>query len=132
MSIIGNAAVSLQSALGPELERIGRETGVIRRRRKFSGSSLLKMVVLTVMKAPRAKADDFVATAAQLGVAVTPQAVEKRFTDRLIPFLRAALGHVLEHAVRVPPAVIPLLRRFTAVELGDRSTVTVPDQYAAE
>jgi hypothetical protein len=122
----------MQSALGSALDTIGRRTGVIPRQRKFSGASLLKTLVLTVLKAPNAPTDRFVATAAQLGVPVTAQAIENRFTDRLIPFLRAALGHVLGHAVAVPPAAIPLLRRFTAVEVGDSSTITLPDEYAAE
>src|SRR5919112_4771446 len=109
MSIIGQVASSLQTALGAALDTIGRRTGVIRRQRKFSGASLLKTVVLTVLKSPNATTDDFVATAAQLGVTVTPQAVEKRFTETLIGFLRAGLEHVLEHAVAADPVAIPLL-----------------------
>jgi hypothetical protein len=132
MNIIGPVARSLQSALGATLDQLGRRTGVIQRQRKFSGASLLKMVVLTLMKAPNPTTDDFVATAAQLGVTVTPEAVEKRFTAKLVAFLRAGLEHVLEHAVAVPPAAIPLLQRFTAVELGDSTTITVPDPYADE
>jgi hypothetical protein len=132
MRIIGTMAQTLQSALGAALDAIGRRTGAIRRRRKFAGASLLKTVVLTVLKSPKAQTDDFVATAAQLGVTVTPQAVEKRFTGRLVAFLRAGLGHVLEHAVVAEPAAIPLLERFSAVEIRDSTTVTVPDDYADE
>jgi DDE family transposase len=132
VSIIEQVAASLQSALGAALDAIGRQTGVIQRKRKFSGASLLKMVVLTVLKSPKALTDDFVATAAQLGVPVTPQAVEKRFTPELVGFLRAGLEHVLEQAVAAEPAAIPLLERFTAVEIGDSTTITVPDEYARE
>ena len=132
MNIIGTVATALQTVLGSALDLIGRRTGVIQRQRKFSGASLLKMVVLTLMKSPNAKTDDFVATAAQLGVTVTPVAVEKRFTDKLVSFLRASLEHMLEHAVAADPVAIPLLEKFTAVEVGDSTTVTVPDDYAAE
>jgi hypothetical protein len=132
MSIIGQVAGSLQSALGAALDAIGRRTGVIRRQRKFSGASLFKTMVLTVLKSPNATTDDFVATAAQLGVPVTAQAIEKRFTEALIGFLRAGLGHVLEHVIAADPVAIPLLERFPAVEIGDSTTVTVPDDYAAE
>src|SRR3982751_4576080 len=112
MSIIDQVAVALQSALGAALDAIGRRTGVIQRQRKFSGASLLKTVVLTVLKSPKA--------------------IEKRFTAKLIAFLRAGLEHVLEHAIAADPAAIPLLERFTAVEIGDSTTVTLPDDYAAE
>jgi len=132
MSIINQVAASLQTALGAPLDAIGRRTGVIQRQRKFAGASLLKMVVLTVLKSPNARSDDFVTTAAQLGVTVTPQAVEKRFTEPLIAFLRAGLEHVLEHAVAAEPAAIPLFERFTAVEIGDSTTITLPDDYRDE
>jgi Transposase DDE domain len=132
MSIIGTVAQTLQTALGAALDTIGRRTGVIRRQRKFTGASLLKTLVLTLMKAPNAQTDDFVATAAQLGVTVTPQALEKRFTPKLLAFLRAGLEHVLEQAVVAEPAAIPLLERFTAVEVGDSTTIPLPDDYADE
>jgi hypothetical protein len=132
MGIISQVASLLQSTLGPELDTIGRQTGVIQRQRKFSGASLLKMVVLTVMKTPNATTDDFVATAAQLGVMVTPEAVEKRFTETLVAHLKAGLEHMLRHAFAAGPAAIPLLEKFTAVEVGDSTTVTVPDEYEAE
>jgi hypothetical protein len=132
MAIISKVASLLQSALGAELDSIGRETGVIRRQRKFSGASLLKMVVLTMMKSPNATTDDFVVTAAQLGVMVTPEAIEKRFTATLVAHLKAGLEHVLKHAFAAHPAAIPLLDKFTAVEIGDSSTVTLPDEYEEE
>lgn len=132
MNIIGQVARALQSALGETLDDIGRRTKVIVRKRKFSGASLLKMVVLTLLKSPSPTIDRFVATAAQLGVTVTPQAVEKRFTEALIPFLREALEHILSHVIAADPVAIPLLRRFTAVELADSSTITLPDEYADE
>jgi len=132
MGIIGELAWTLQSALGSALEEIGRRSRAIRRRRKFTGPTLLRTIVLTAWKSPGATTDDFVATAARLGVTVSPQAIEKRFTEPLIAFLRMALEHVLGHALAAPPAAIPLLRRFTAVELADSSTVTVPERYAEE
>ena len=132
MGIISKVASLLQSTLGAELDRIGRQTGAIRRQRKFSGASLLKTVALTVMKTPNPTTDDFVATAAQLGVRVTPEAVEKRFTEALVAHLRAGLEHVLRRTLAARPAAIPLPEKFTAVEVGDSTTVTVPDGYAGE
>ncbi len=130
MSIIHTVAQALQTALGPELDTIGRDTGVIQRQRKFSGATLFKTLVLTFMKSRRAAPNEFVATAAQVGVRVTPEAIEKRFTDKLIPFLREGLRQVLQQVVRADPVAIPLLQRFTTVEIGDSTTVSLPDEYA--
>src|SRR4051794_6468688 len=132
MSIIGRVAETLQRLLGPELDAIGRRTGVIRRQRKFSGTSLLKTLVLTLMKSPHAKTDDYVATAARLGVNVTPRAVEKRFADGLIAFLRESLERVLAQVVVADPVAVPLLAKFSAVEVGGSTTVAVPAEYADE
>jgi hypothetical protein len=132
MGIISKVARLLQSALGPKLDTIGRQNGVIQRQRKFSGASLFKMMVLTMMKSPNATTDDFVATAAQLGVMVTPEAVEKRFTAKLVSHLREGLEHVLGHVFAAAPAAIGLLEKFTAVAVGDSTTVTLPDEYEAE
>ena len=132
MGIINQVAVLLQSSLGPNLDAIGRETGVIQRQRKFSGASLLKMLVLTVMKTPRPTTDDFVATAALLGVNVTPEAVEKRFTEKRVAHLRASLEQVVKSVVAAAPVAGSLLDKFTAVVIGDSTTVTLPDDFEAE
>jgi Transposase DDE domain len=130
LNIVHSVARAVQTALGPELDAIGRQAGVIQRHRKFSGATLFQMLVLTFMRSRRAATDDFVATAAQVGVKVTPTAVEKRFTDKLIVFLQEGLRHVLRQLVVADPVAIPLLQRFTAVEIGDSTTVTLPDEYA--
>ena len=130
MNIIRSAALALQTSLGPQLDTIGRQTGVIRRQRKFSGSTLSQTLVLTFMKSRQAAPSEFVATAAQIGVSVTPEAIEKRFTEKLITFLQEALQHVMQQVVKADPVAIPLLRRFTAVEIGDSTTVALPDEYA--
>ncbi len=132
MSIIAKVASSLQTALGSALDQLGRQTGVIQRQRKFTGVSLLKTMVPTLLKSPGAKTDAFVATAAQLGVTVTAKAIDDRFTDTLVDFLRAGLEHLLGHALAADPVAIPLLDRFTAVEIADSTSLTVPDDYRDE
>ncbi len=132
MGIINKVAVLLQSSLGSKLDEIGRATGVIRRQRKFSGASLLKTMVLTVMKTPRPHTNDFVATAALLGVNVTAEAIEKRFSEKLVAHLRAGLEHVLESVVEASAAGVALLDKFTAVVIADSTTVTLPDEFEAE
>ena len=82
MEIVGKVAATIQNVLGPEAEELGRATGVIQRRRKFTAVSLLRMLVLTLLRKPDAKATDFQSTAAQLGLDVTSTAVENRFTPQ--------------------------------------------------
>lgn len=132
MVILRAAGEALQHALGPELDQLGRDTGAIRRRRKFSGMTLLRTLVWTVLRVGRPRADDYATTAGLLGVAVTPRAIEKRFSARLVAFLRRALERLLGEALAAAPAAIPLLTRFPGVFLGDATTIPLPDTYAAE
>jgi hypothetical protein len=132
MPIIETVARTLQSVLGADADALGRHSGVIQRQRQFSGATLLKTLVLTVMKSPQAQTDDFVATAARLGVTVTAEAIAKRFTERLLGFLRRSLEHVLGQVIAADPAALPILAKFTAVFLGDSTAIAVPDEFAGE
>ena len=132
MSTIPQVAGTLQSVFDSEIEAIGQRTGLIQRFRKFTAVLLLKMLVFTLLKSPRAKNKDYVSTAAQLGLTITERAVEKRFTPQLVAFLREVLQRVVQKTVAARPVDTPLLKKFTAVFVGDSTTVLLPDQCAAE
>jgi hypothetical protein len=132
MSTIPQVAGTLQSVFGSEIEEIGRRTGLIRRSRKFTAVLLLKMLVFTLLKSPRPKTKGYVTTAAQLGLTISERAVAKRFTPRLVVFLRRVLERVIQAAVAARPVDTPLLKKFTAVLIGDSTTVLLPDECGAE
>ena len=130
MEIVGKVAATIQNVLGPEAEELGRATGVIQRRRKFTAVSLLRMLVLTLLRKPDAKATDFQSTAAQLGLDVTSTAVENRFTPQLVGFLRAVLELTVLRVLAASPQTVDLLNKFTSVRIGDSSTIALPDELA--
>ena len=130
MEIVGKVAATIQNVLGPEAEELGRATGVIQRRRKFTAVSLLRMLVLTLLRKPDAKATDFQSTAAQLGLDVTSTAVENRFTPQLVGFLRAVLERTVLRVLAASPQTVDLLNKFTSVRIGDSSTIALPDELA--
>jgi hypothetical protein len=132
MNIVGQLAEALQTISGPSLEELGRQTGAIRRRRKFTGSSLLMTLVLTLLRVPRPKGSDYVTTAAWLGLRLTERAIAKRFTPPLARFARAALGRLLGRAFAAAPVAVPLLEKFRGVFVGDGTAVALPDVAADE
>src|SRR5262249_49875446 len=81
---------------------------------------------------PDASDEDLAAMAAQVGVEVTPQAVEQRFTPRLVHFLKYLFGKATEIAVGSDKALAPVLERFTSVIVQDSSTLLLPDDLKAE
>lgn len=132
MSMVAKVVSAMERVLGPMVEELAEQRGVIKRKRKFRGESLVRMMVLTLLKKPEATFADLALTAAQLGVRVSATAVEKRFTRPLADFLRDVLGLALQQLVAAEPVAVGLLERFTAVFVGDSSSIALPDELQAE
>src|SRR3990172_1542688 len=130
MSIVTQVTELLQGLLEESMDALARETGCVKRERKFSGSTLLSTLVLTVLRTPKPRSRDYQSTSAQLGVDVTENAVSQRFTPELVKFLEAALKRVLSHVLTSDAPSIELLGRFTQVVIGDSTTISLPDEYA--
>jgi hypothetical protein len=132
MDIIQTVATTLQENLGKELDQLARECKVVLREREFTGQTLLLMIVATLLHKPDATWTDFHITAARLGLQVTRTAVEKRFTagQPLVDFLRSALEQALRKSVAGNSSSADLLLHFTAVLVGDATTIALPDELA--
>ena len=128
MGMVAKVVSAMEAVLGAKVEELAEKHRVIKRRRQFRGQSLLRMLVLSLLKQPGATFADRALTAASLGVPVSVTAVEKRFTQPLVDFLRDALGEAWKRVVAAEPAAVALWERFTAVFLGDSSSVTLPDE----
>jgi hypothetical protein len=132
MVIVTQVTELLQGLLDEAMNVLARETGCVKRERKFSGSTLLSTLVLTVSRTPNPKPRDYQSTAMQLGVDVSENAITQRFTPELVTFLEAALKRVLSHVLSTDAPPVELLGRFTNVLIGDSTTVTLPDEYAEQ
>jgi hypothetical protein len=132
MDILHKVAQRLQQLFGSELEEVAIRTGLIQRKRKFDAVVLLRTLVLTVLKKPNPRPSDFKAMADQFGVHASKAAVVRRFSNQLVAFLRAVLDLVVVDVVAAEPATSALLKNFTAVRIGDATTVSLPDDYATQ
>lgn len=132
MVIVTQVTELLQGLLSETMDVLARETGCVKRERKFSGSTLLSTLVLTVLQNPKPSNRDYQTTAAQLGLDVTENAIAQRFTPELVKFLEAATNRVLSHVLSTDAPPIELLGRFAQVVIGDSTTVTLPDEYAEQ
>jgi hypothetical protein len=132
MDVIGTVSANLQACLNEELDQLARDCQVVVRKRIFTGRTLLLMIVGTLLRKPDACWADFHHTAAQLGLDVSQTAVEKRFTagQPLVDFFRKTLETALQKSVAAQPDTASLFQRFTAVLLGDASTIPLPDELA--
>lgn len=132
MDIIQTVTAALQEHLGDHLDDLARQCGLVRRERKFTGQTLLRMLVLTLLRKPDATTADFFVTATELGLEISTTAVEKRLQggQPLIDFLRQALERALQQTVASQPSSAERWQHFTAVFVGDRSVIALPDELA--
>lgn len=130
MRIVAQVAAALQAVFGASIDDLARATRCVRRQRKFSGASLAKTLVLTVLLRPAAKNRDYQAMAAKAGVSVTEEAMDHRFTDELVLFLEKLLRQVVSQTLAAKAADTPLLKKFSDVRIGDSTTLTLPDEFA--
>lgn len=132
MDVLQTVCASLQSNLDEELDELARECKVVVRKRVFTGRTLLLMVVATLLHKPDATWADFHLTAARLGLEVSQTAIEKRFArgQPLVDFFRKALERALQKAIAAEPSSASLLQKFTAVLIGDATTINLPDELA--
>ena len=134
MNVIQTVSAALQQNLDEELDQLARECKVVKRERVFTGRTLLLMIVVTLLHKPDATWADFHLTAAQLGLQITRTAIEKRFTagQPLVDFLRSALERALQKTIAADPSSAELFQKFTAVLIGDATTIPSPKERRCE
>lgn len=130
MRIVAQTAAAMQAVFGTSIDDLARTTRCVQRQRRFSGASLARTLVLTVLLRPAAKNRDYQAMAAKAGVHVTEEAIDHRFTDELVLFLEGVLQQAVSQALAGKASAAPLLRQFSDVRIGDSTTLTLPDEFA--
>jgi len=97
------------------------------RRAKFTGSTFVQTLVFGWLADPAASLDSLAQTAAAVGVPVTPQALDQRFTPAAAPCLQEVLAATLQRPDAADPVAVPLLQRFPHVVVQDSSTIVLPN-----
>lgn len=130
MDILSRVAEGMQEVLTEAADIIGRETGFIKRLRKLSGSSFVQTLVFGWLSNPDATLEELCQTAASLGIEISPQALNNRFTPEASDCLQMVLESAVSQVISDEPVAIPLLQRFNGVHIQDSSTVVLPDELA--
>jgi hypothetical protein len=130
MVTIPEVTNALQRVLSTAADAIARETGFVRRRRKLSGARFVQTLVFGWLANPRASLEELTQTAAGLGVPISPQGLDQRFTPEAAACLDQVLTEAVSTLVVAEPVMIPLLERFTGVYVDDSTTIRLPDALA--
>src|SRR5947209_7569759 len=114
-------------------DQLARAVGFCQRARKLTGPVFAQALVFSFLDNPKATLDDFADTAEdELGIPVSPQAFDQRFTAAAADFCRDLLLDAFNRSFNsLRPALLPVLRRFPAVHLRDATLVGLPACLAA-
>jgi hypothetical protein len=96
-------------------------------RAKFTPSTLVQTLVFGWMADPKATVEYLAQMAERLGVEVSPQAVDQRFTHATATLLQQVLTASIQHVISAEPVALPILQRFTSVRVHDSTTIGLPD-----
>ena len=99
-------------------------------RAKFTAATLTQTLVLGFLAHPDARVEQLAQSAARVGVAVAPQAVDQRFTLATAALLQEIVANSLQHLIAADGVAIPILQRFTGVRVHDSTTIVLPDALA--
>ena len=105
---------AMRTVLTTTADEAGRRTGCIKRVRKFTGSTLCQTLVFGWLAKPQATLSDLCQGAATLGVEVSEQSLDERFTPEAAAMLKEVLAAAVEQVLAAESVSIPLLWRLCA------------------
>jgi hypothetical protein len=129
---IAQVAAAMQHVLGPVADTAARASGFTRRASKLTGARFVQTLVFGWLTRPDASLDRLRQAAARLGVEVTRQGLDDRFTPQAVACLEQVLAAAVQTVLVAAPAAPPLLARFPGgVWVQDSTVIGLPAALAA-
>ncbi len=130
MTTVADLTQALQTLFTTTADRLARRTGFVQRTSKLTGAAFVQALVFGWLANPQASVEALAQAAAAVGVAISAQGLDQRFTEASAVFLEGMLTAAVQTVIAADPVAIPLLERFSAVVLLDSSTITLPAALA--
>ena len=127
MTTIAQLAEGLRTLFTTVADDLSRRAGFVERRSKLTGAAFAQALVFGWLANPQASLPQLAAAAALAGVSISPQGLDQRCTSAAAAFLEGLLGAAVDLRIQGERVAVPLLARFSAVELLDCSTLVLPD-----
>ncbi len=101
MSILQQVPDKMQAILKTIPDEAAVHTGLVKRRRKLTGSVLTQILVFGWLENPEASYQQLTETAATLGIQVRRQALEQRLTPETAEMLKLTLDAAITEMLKV-------------------------------
>jgi hypothetical protein len=124
-------ADAMQTLLTTVADQAARDAGFIKRQRILTGASFVQTLVFSFLAKPDATYENLAQNHIAVAEPISPQGLEQRFTAAAAEAVRLVLHRAARHVLAAQPAALPVLQRFTGVEIQDSTTLTLPAALAA-
>lgn len=131
MTSVSQLCQTFQTVLTTVADCAARATRFVQRQSKLTGAKFVQTVTFGWWDNPDATYEQLAQTATALGVPITAQGLDARFTAEAAECLKQTLEAAVQQVIVADPVMIPLLRRFEGVYLQDSTTIMLPDALAA-
>ena len=126
METVTQVAQAMQYGLGEVADDLGRASGFIQRERVLKGSSFVQTLVFAWLAQPAASMEELSQSAANLGVGISRQGLDERFTPLAAEFLKGVLSAAIEQVITAEAVTTPVLARFNGVYVLDSTSIRLP------
>jgi hypothetical protein len=128
--MVNQVAAAIEKVLREEADELARQTGFVKRQRNLSGATFAQTLTFGWLADPEASVGDLSQTAAAIGVEISPQGLDQRFTPEAAAFMEKVLEAGVREVIRAEPVPVPILQRFNGVYAQDSTVVTLPEALA--
>ncbi len=127
MTMIPDYEEMLRELLTVRADALAKATGFVKRERKVSGGRFAQAVVLGRLAEGAGTRRQLQHSAGQVGLEISVQGLDQRFTERAVVFMRALLEEALTRLV-TRETERPVLARFKGVYVTDCTRVAWPGE----
>ena len=128
MTSIKQVSQTMQRILCEQADQVARETGFVQRESKMGGAEFVQTLVFGWMSNPQATLEELAQTAADVGVAITAQGLDQRFTKVGAACMKSVLEQAVSQLVQGETPEISFLKRFTGVYIQDSTIIELPEE----
>lgn len=121
---------TVQRVLLQAAETVARTSQFTKRASKMTGPAFVQTLVFGWLTHPQATLEELAQTATALGIPISPQGLDQRFTQDASNFLLSVLERAVHEKIEAEPVGMEVLSRFRGVYVLDASQVTLPVELA--
>jgi DDE family transposase len=130
MCTLAELSEEMHRLLTTTANQVACETGFVQRASKLTGAHFAQALVLGWLNNPAATLQQLAQMAGTVGVAISPQGIDQRFSATAATFLQRLVEAAVTTVISGESTPIPLLQRFQGVYVLDSSTIVLPDELA--